>query len=164
MRGFSWFVVMFVAALFAVAGNPAEAAGGRLFSRSTCATGRCGVLSTARTVVRGSAAAVGLAVRGTGRVVGRTTAAARTVVRGAATTARSFICGSTSTAQGVAEIQAAAGSRGHHGGNSTYEGVGSGPTPQAALANCCTNGSAVIDEGVALGVDGRYYACRRYAN
>lgn len=75
----------------------------------------------------------------------------RTVVRG------------TSTAQGVAEIQAAEGRRAHHGGNTSYEGVGSGPTPEAALANCCSNGRPVVDQGVALGRDGRWYACRRYA-
>jgi hypothetical protein len=75
----------------------------------------------------------------------------RTVVRG------------TSTAQGVAEIQAAEGRRAHHGGNTGYEGVGSGPTPEAALANCCSNGRAAIDQGVAQSRDGRWYACRRYA-
>lgn len=75
----------------------------------------------------------------------------RTVVRG------------TGTAQGVAEIQAAEGRRAHHGGNVGYEGVGSGPTPEAALRACCSNGGAVIDQGVALGRDGRWYACRRYA-
>lgn len=75
----------------------------------------------------------------------------RTVVRG------------TSTAQGVAEIQAAEGRRAHHGGNTSYEGVGSGPTPEAALRNCCSNGRPVVDQGVAQGRDGRWYACRRYA-
>lgn len=71
--------------------------------------------------------------------------------------------GNTSSAQGVAEIQASRGSTGHHGGNSTYEGVGMGMTPQAALANCCNNGRPVIDQGVAQGRDGRWYACKRYA-
>ncbi len=75
----------------------------------------------------------------------------RTVVRG------------TSTAQGVAEIQAAEGRRAHHGGNTGYEGVGSGPTPEAALRACCSNGRPVVDQGVAMGRDGRWYACRRYA-
>ena len=69
----------------------------------------------------------------------------------------------TSTAQGVAEIQARQGRVGHHGGNVGYEGCGSGPTPQAALANCCysRNGWPVVDQGVAFG-HGRWFACRRY--
>ena len=69
----------------------------------------------------------------------------------------------TSTAQGVAEIQARLGRVGHHGGNSGYEGCGSGPTPQAALNNCCfsRNGWPVVDQGVAFG-HGRWFACRRY--
>lgn len=75
----------------------------------------------------------------------------RTVVRG------------TSTAQGVAEIQAAEGRCAHHGGNGGYEGVGCGPTPEAALRSCCSNGHPVVDEGVARGRDGRWYACRRYS-
>lgn len=75
----------------------------------------------------------------------------RTVVRG------------TSTAQGVAEIQAAEGRMAHHGGHATFEGVGVGSTPAAALSACCSNGRPVVDQGVALGRDGRWYACRRYA-
>lgn len=69
----------------------------------------------------------------------------------------------TSTAQGVAEIQARQGRVGHHGGNRGYEGCGSGPTPQAALANCCysRNGWPVVDQGVAFG-HGRWFACLRY--
>lgn len=69
----------------------------------------------------------------------------------------------TSTAQGVAEIQARLGRVGHFGGNRGYEGCGSGPTPQAALNNCCysRNGWPVIDQGVAFG-HGRWFACRRY--
>ena len=82
---------------------------------------------------------------------GATTSSTRTVVRGR-----------TDTAQGVAEIQAAAGAIGHHGGNAGFEGVGSGPTPEAALNNCCNNGGRVIDQGVARGRDGRWYACKRY--
>jgi len=71
--------------------------------------------------------------------------------------------GDTSTAQGVAELQARRGRMGHLGGNSSYEGVGMGGSPEAALANCCNNGRAVVDQGVARGSDGRFYACRRYA-
>jgi len=69
----------------------------------------------------------------------------------------------TSTAQGVAEIQARQGRVGHHGGNAGFEGCGSGPTPAAALANCCfsRNGWPVVDQGVAFG-HGRWWACRRY--
>jgi len=79
-----------------------------------------------------------------------TTERSRVVVRG------------TGTAQGVAEIQAAEGRMGHRGGNRGYEGVGVGPTPEAALRACCANGGEVIDQGVARGADGRWYACRRY--
>jgi hypothetical protein len=70
---------------------------------------------------------------------------------------------SASTAQGVAEIQARQGRVGHYGGNRGHEGCGSGPTPEAALSNCCysRNGWPVIDQGVAYG-HGRWFACRRY--
>jgi hypothetical protein len=72
--------------------------------------------------------------------------------------------GDTSTAQGVAEIQARRGSCGHYGGNSGYEGVGMGSTPDQALANCCysNSGMAVVDQGVAQGSNGRWYACKRF--
>lgn len=76
---------------------------------------------------------------------------------------RTVLRGSNATAQAVAELQASNGAMAHHGGNSSYEGVGYGSTPEAALANCCNNGRAVIDEGVARGADGRWYACRRYS-
>lgn len=163
MRSFPWFVVMFLAFLFAAVSSPAEAAGGRLFSKSACSFGRCGVVSAARTVVRGSAAAVGSVVRGTGRVAGSAVTATRTVVRGTAEVTRSVIRGTTATAQGVAEIQASHRRVGHHGGRYAYEGVGSGSTPEQALRRCCTNGRAVVDQGVAQGADGVWYACRRYA-
>jgi hypothetical protein len=77
-------------------------------------------------------------------------ASSRTVTRGGA--------------QSHAEAMAASGSMVHaasHG--STYEGVGVGSTPGAALASCCNNGGAVLDEGTAQGRDGRWYACRRYS-
>lgn len=67
-------------------------------------------------------------------------------------------------AQGHAESMAASCSMVHaasHG--STYEGVGVGGSPDAALASCCNNGKAVLEEGVAQGRDGRWYACRRYS-
>ena len=77
-------------------------------------------------------------------------ASSRTVTRGGA--------------QGHAEAMAASGSMVHaasHG--STYEGVGVGGSPSAALSACCNNGGAVLDEGTAQGRDGRWYACRRYS-
>jgi hypothetical protein len=77
------------------------------------------------------------------------TASTRTVTRGA---------------QAHAESMAASGSMVHaasHG--STYEGVGVGGSPAAALGACCNNGGAVLEEGTALGRDGRWYACRRYS-
>ncbi len=67
-------------------------------------------------------------------------------------------------AQGHAESMAAACSMVHaasHG--NTFEGVGVGGSPSAALASCCKNGGAVIEEGTAQGRDGRWYACRRYS-
>jgi hypothetical protein len=77
------------------------------------------------------------------------TASTRTVTRGA---------------QAHAEAMAASGSMVHaasHG--ATYEGVGVGGSPAAALGACCNNGGAVLEEGTALGRDGRWYACRRYS-
>ena len=72
--------------------------------------------------------------------------------------------GDTGSAQGVAEMMASRGVMQHFGGNSGYEGVGEGATPEQALANCCysNSGMAVVDQGVARGRDGRYYACKRY--
>ena len=67
-------------------------------------------------------------------------------------------------AQGHADSMAASCSMVHatsHG--STYEGVGVGGSPAAALASCCNNGGAVLEEGTAQGRDGRWYACRRYS-
>lgn len=78
------------------------------------------------------------------------TASSRTVTRGGA--------------QGHAEAMAASGSLVHaqsHG--ATYEGVGVGSTPAAALGACCNNGGAVLEEGTAQGRDGRWYAVRRYS-
>ena len=72
--------------------------------------------------------------------------------------------GASGGAQGHAESMAAACSMVHaasHG--NTYEGVGVGGSPSAALASCCNNGGAVIEEGTAQGRDGRWYACRRYS-
>jgi hypothetical protein len=79
-------------------------------------------------------------------------------------------CSSASTrtvtrgAQAHAESMAASGSMVHAASHTgTYEGVGVGGSPAAALASCCNNGGAVLEEGVAQGRDGRWYACRRYS-
>jgi len=68
------------------------------------------------------------------------------------------------TAQGVAELCAREGRCRHFGGNRGYEGVGVGSTPEQALGNCCfsRSGMRVVDQGVARGTDGRWYAARRY--
>jgi len=96
----------------------------------------------------------------------------RSVTTTRASTCTGGNCSSASTrtvtrgggAQGHAEAMAASGSMVHaasHG--ATYEGVGVGGSPDAALASCCNNGRAVLEEGVAQGRDGRWYACRRYS-
>jgi hypothetical protein len=70
---------------------------------------------------------------------------------------------SNATAQGVAELMARSRQCRHFGGNSGYEGVGMGSTPEAALGNCCysRSGMRVVDQGVAFG-GGRWWACKRY--
>lgn len=72
--------------------------------------------------------------------------------------------GSTATAQGVAEMMAQRGYVGHFGGNSGYEGCGSGFSPDQAFRNCCysNSGMSTVDVGYAQGRDGRWYCCRRY--
>jgi hypothetical protein len=95
----------------------------------------------------------------------------RTVTTTRASTCTGSSCSSASSrtvtrggAQGHAEAMAASGSMVHaasHG--ATYEGVGVGGSPAAALASCCNNGRAVLEEGTAQGRDGRWYACRRYS-
>ena len=92
-----------------------------------------------------------------------TTTRASTCVGGSCSSASSRTV-TRGGAQGHAEAMAASGSMVHaasHG--ATYEGVGVGSTPGAALASCCNNGGAVLEEGVAQGRDGRFYACRRYS-
>jgi hypothetical protein len=79
--------------------------------------------------------------------------------------------GDTSTAQGVAEIMSARGGRGHFGGNSGREGVGEGPTREAAIQACCyhpQNGRrdskidmSRADVGAAQASNGRWFACIR---
>lgn len=97
----------------------------------------------------------------------------RNVTRSTATTCTSDGCGNSSKthartvtrgAQAHAEAMASSGSMVHarsHG--NTYEGVGVGGSPEAALAKCCDNGGEVLEEGVAQGRDGRWFACRRYS-
>lgn len=79
-------------------------------------------------------------------------------------TSQSAHAGHTGSAQGVAEMMASRGVMQHFGGNSGYEGVGMGSTPEQALGNCCysNSGMAVVDQGVACGRNGKWYACKRY--
>lgn len=72
--------------------------------------------------------------------------------------------GHTGSAQGVADLMASRGVMQHFGGNAGYEGVGMGNSPDEALNNCCysRNGWAVVDQGVACGRNGKWYACKRY--
>lgn len=67
------------------------------------------------------------------------------------------------SAQGVAELQARAGSCRHFGGNSGYEGVGfSSSSADDAIRHCCYWGQRKPrDIGVARGRNG-WYACVRY--
>jgi len=93
-----------------------------------------------------------------------TTTRASTCVGGNCSTASTRTVTRGGGAQAHAESMAASGSMVHaasHG--NTYEGVGVGGSPSAALASCCNNGRAVLDEGTAQGRDGRWYACRRYS-
>ena len=93
-----------------------------------------------------------------------TTTRASTCVGGSCSSASSRTVTRGGGAQAHAEAMAASGSMVHaasHG--STYEGVGVGGSPQAALGACCNNGGQVLEEGTAQGRDGRWYACRRYS-
>lgn len=78
-------------------------------------------------------------------------------------TTPTFTSAGNSTAQGVAEMMARSRQCRHFGGNSGYEGVGMGSTPEQALNNCCysRSGMRVVDQGVAFG-GGRWWACKRY--
>ena len=71
---------------------------------------------------------------------------------------------SNSTAQDVADACAADGRLAHRGGNSGYEGLGMGPTPDAAYRSCCfaSSGMATVDVGYARMANGMYVCCRRY--
>lgn len=66
------------------------------------------------------------------------------------------------TAQDVAEACAATGRLAHIGGNSGLEGIGMGPSPDAAIRNCCYYGRMrIVDQGVARGRNGQWFACIR---
>lgn len=69
----------------------------------------------------------------------------------------------TATAQGVANIMARDGSLRHMGGHHPYyEGIGMGSTPDQALRNCCYYGRIkIVDQGVAQGRNGKWFACIR---
>jgi hypothetical protein len=68
------------------------------------------------------------------------------------------------TAQDVANACAATGRLAHIGGNSGYEGLGMGPTPDSAYGNCCyaNSGMATVDVGYAQMSNGQWVCCRRY--
>ena len=98
----------------------------------------------------------------------------RNVTRATATSCTSDGCGNETRssvravsrgngAQAHADAMASRGVLVHassHG--ATYEGIGVGPSPDAALAECCNNGGTILEEGTAFG-NGRWYACRRYS-
>jgi hypothetical protein len=71
----------------------------------------------------------------------------------------------THTAQGVANTMAARNYVGHFGGNSGYEGCGSGYSREQAYNNCCFANDTrltTVDVGYAQGSNGRWFCCRRY--
>lgn len=98
----------------------------------------------------------------------------RNVTRASATSCTADGCGNSTTtkvrsvtrgsgAQAHAESMASRGVLVHassHG--ATYEGIGVGSSPEAALRSCCNNGGTILEEGTAYG-HGRWYACRRYS-
>lgn len=72
--------------------------------------------------------------------------------------------GSNATAQGVAEACARDGRLAHRGGNNGYEGLGMGPTREAAYRSCCyaSSGMPDADVGYAQMANGYWICCRRY--
>ena len=72
--------------------------------------------------------------------------------------------GDTSTAQGVALLIVNTGRFRHWGGNPfAAEGIGMGPTPAAALQNCCFYGRrSIADVGYAQMSNGQWVAVARY--
>jgi hypothetical protein len=70
---------------------------------------------------------------------------------------------STSSAQGVANLIVVSGRFRHWGGYNGYEGIGMGPTPEAALRNCCFFGRfQIADVGYAQKPNGSWVAVARY--
>jgi hypothetical protein len=81
------------------------------------------------------------------------------------TTNTAFSTTDNSTAQGVANTMAARNYVGHFGGNSGYEGCGSGYSREQAYNNCCFANDTrltTVDVGYAQGSNGRWFCCRRY--
>ena len=89
-----------------------------------------------------------------------TTTRASTCSGGSCSTASSRTVTRGGGAQAHAEAMAASGSLVHAASHPGYEGVGVGPTPEAAAAEACTNGGRIFDQGVAFG-HGRWWACVR---
>ena len=92
------------------------------------------------------------------------------VAAGQPGTAHGCLNAKGSAASGLAQQKAAAmarmGRRGHIGGGygrGSKEGVGWGSSPQAALNACCYSGRRqVVDQGVARGRNGMYYAVKHF--
>lgn len=73
--------------------------------------------------------------------------------------------GELASAQGVANRMARLNVMRHFGGwNYSFEGVGCGSTPEAAIANTCRprHGGAPSETGVAQGPGGMWFACNRW--
>jgi len=76
---------------------------------------------------------------------------------------RTVVAGTFSSAQGVANHMAHILRIGHFGGNSGFEGVDCGSTPQQAEMSCCyRNRWQPREVGLAQGRNGMWYACCRY--
>lgn len=78
--------------------------------------------------------------------------------------AKPATAGNTASAQGVAVLIVETGRFRHWGGNPfAAEGIGMGPSPAAALANCCFYGRRQIaDVGYAQTKTGAWVAVARY--
>lgn len=73
---------------------------------------------------------------------------------------------SNATAQDVANCCAADGRLAHRGGNTGYEGLGMGSTPEQAYQSCCyasRTDLVTVDVGYAQMPNGMWCSCRRYA-
>jgi hypothetical protein len=70
---------------------------------------------------------------------------------------------SNRTAQDVAEACASMGRLQHMGGyGGNCEGLGMGHSPDSAIRSCCYYGQiSIMDQGVAQGRNGMWYACIR---